>query len=70
MNEFYEVIFYGGDTFFFHNKDNAFAFLRQEFFRNLKGKESTNYIKDALTQLNEFYEIDGFGEVRVVGFED
>ncbi len=70
MNEFYEVIFYDGDTFFFRNKDNAFAFLRQAFLHNLNGKESTDYIKDALTQLDEFYEIDGLGKVRVTGFED
>ena len=70
MNEFYAVVFYGGDVFYFKNKDNAFAYLRQEYLNTRTGKESRDLIQKDLEELNEFYMITNFGEVCVIGFED
>ena len=70
MNEFYAVIFYGGDEFFFKDREKAFAFLWQTFLNSLTGRESEVFIAEARNEMYEFYIINNFGEVRVVGFED
>ena len=70
-NEFYAVEYdngYGG-LHYFKDKDKAFAFLWQKFLICC-GDASDEYIQEVFKELNEFYQIDGFGEVCVVGFED
>ena len=68
QNEFYYAEYEYG-AYFFRNKDNAFKFLWQEYL-SLCGDLEDKYIQEAFEELNETYAIDGFGSIRVCGFED
>lgn len=71
QNEFYSVEYdngYGG-LHYFKDKDRAFAFLWQKFLC-IRGDAPEEYINKALEKLNEFYQIEDFGSIRVCGFED
>ena len=69
QNEFYEVVFDWGDTYYFRNKDNAFEFARQSYFNDAAYADETEMNND-LNSLNEYYSIDGFVYINVKGFED
>ena len=68
--EFYSVVFYDGDEFYFKNRGHAFSYLWNEFLDSLTGRESTEYIEDKRIEMNETYMIENFGMIRVLGFED
>lgn len=69
QNEFYEVIFDWGDTYYFHNKDKAFEFAKQSYLNDAAYADEAEMSKD-LNNLNEYYCIDGFVYINVKGFED
>ena len=68
-NEFYVVDFDWGDTYFFHNKDNAFAFAKQAYL-NSAPYSNDKEMEEDLACLNENYYIHGFVCINVRGFED
>lgn len=69
QNEFYRVDVDYDDSYYFKDKDKAFAFLWQKFLICC-GDASDKYIKEAFEELNETYMIDSFGYIQVCGFED
>lgn len=68
MNEFYVVEFTHGEAHYFKNKDKAFEFLWQAYL-NLAEYNSEEEMDIAHECLNEYYYIDGIGDIYVVGFE-
>lgn len=68
-NEFYEVTFDWGDTYYFRNKDKAFEFAKQSYLNDAAYANETEMNKD-LNNLNEYYLIDGFVYINVKSFED
>lgn len=69
MNEFYMVDFTLGETYYFKNKDKAFEFLWQAYL-NLAEYDTEEDMEIARECLNEYYYIDGIGDICVIGFED
>ena len=69
MNEFYCVNIYLGLHHYFHSKDAAFKYLWQIYLNNY-GDSSDEVLAEVKQELNDTYRINGFGEVRVCGFED
>lgn len=69
QNEFYEVVFDWGDTYYFHNKDKAFEFAKQSYLNDAAYANEEEMNKD-LKNLNEYYFIDDFVYINVKGFED
>lgn len=79
QNEFYaveliddeSVIINGDENFhFFRRKDNAFKFLWQQFLNAFADKYTEEDLLDIKEAMYEYYGIDGFGSVHVIGFED
>ena len=68
-NEFYVVDFDWGDTYFFRNKDKAFAFAKQGYL-NAAPYNDDKEMEEDLASLNENYYIHGFVCILVKGFED
>ena len=74
QNEFYEVIFEDGAysdnrPHFFKTKYNAFYYLWQAYLK-VYGDRTEEELMDAKAEMNDYYYIEGFGEVIVRGFED
>ena len=69
QNEFYEVVFDWGDTYYFHNKDKAFEFAKQSYLNDGAYADEIEMSKD-LNNLNEYYCINGFVYINIKGFED
>ena len=68
-NEFYKIEFECGEDKYFKNKDKAFDYLWQSFL-NDGDYSSDEEINAARNELNEFYYIDGFAWLKVLGFVD
>lgn len=69
MNEFYIVEFTLGEAHYFKNKDKAFEFLWRAYL-NSPECNSEEEMDTARECLNEYYYIDGIGDIYVVSFED
>lgn len=73
QNEFYCVeIFYdlfNYNSYYFKDKDKAFTFLWEQFLL-MFGDAEDSVLHETLEELNETYTIDGFGCIKVCGFED
>lgn len=69
MNEFYVVELTHGEAHYFKNKDKAFEFLWQAYL-NLAEYDTEEDVEIARECLNEYYYIDGIGDICVIGFED
>lgn len=79
QNEFYAVeliddesVIINGDEniHFFRRKDNAFKFLWKQFLNAYADKYTEEDLLDIKENMYEYYGIDGFGSVHVIGFED
>ena len=68
QNEFYRVKA-DYDSYYFKDKDKAFAFLWQKFLVRCRDAPD-EYIKEAFEELNETYMIEDFGYIQTCGFED
>lgn len=69
MNEFYMVEFTLGEAHYFKNKDKAFEFLWQAYLNSAECN-SKKEMDTARECLNEYYYIDGIGDIYAVSFED
>lgn len=69
MNEFYRVEFAWGDFHYFRNKNNAFNFLWQAYLNDAPYNTEEEMEIDR-KNLNEYYYIEDFGGINVLGFED
>jgi len=69
QNEFYMVEFDWGDTYYFRNKDNAFAYAKQAYL-NYAPYNDDKEMEEDLASLNEHYYVHGFVYIIVRGFED
>ena len=69
MNEFYEVGFEWGETYYFRDKDKAFEFAWQSYLNNASYNTEEEMEADRKS-LNEDYRIDNFVYIDVKGFED
>ena len=71
MGEFYAVIIDSiYTTRFFKNRDNAFAYLWQEYLNKFADRYPKEELESTKEEMNCFWFIDDFGYIEVCGFED
>ena len=71
MKEFYMVVIDSNfTTRFFKNRDNAFAYLWQEFLNDCADMYTKEELEGAKEELNRLWVLGDFGFIEVCGFED
>ena len=70
MGEFYSVVLFDDSCHCFKNRDNAFAFLWQEFLNTYADRYSDKELEREKEEMNRLWFIEDFGYIEVCGFED
>jgi hypothetical protein len=70
MGEFYTVVIDSDlTTRYFKNRDNAFAYLWQEYLNEFADMYTEEELEDAKEELNYLWVLGDFGFIEVCGFE-